>query len=104
MNTLDAGPVLLTCGDHHGSRALAGLPTVVLPSCPGRAELDRALDNRERLFLAIDVPAPLTPILEPAELGLGGLDRLLLLPLSQSHRRQRQRLNQTPQEIVLTKS
>jgi len=43
MNTLDAGPVLLTCGDHHGSRALAGLPTVVLPSCPGRAELDPVL-------------------------------------------------------------
>jgi len=43
MNTLDAGPVLLTCGDHHGSRALAGLLTVVLPSCPGRAELDPVL-------------------------------------------------------------
>jgi hypothetical protein len=43
MNTLDAGAVLLTCGDHHGSRALAALPTVILPSCPGRAELDPVL-------------------------------------------------------------
>jgi hypothetical protein len=43
MNTLDAGPVLLTCGDHHGSRALAALPTVILPSCPGRADLDPVL-------------------------------------------------------------
>jgi hypothetical protein len=46
MNTLDAGPVLLTCGDpspHHGSRALAALPTVVLPPRPGRAELDPVL-------------------------------------------------------------
>jgi hypothetical protein len=46
MNTLDAGPVLLTCGDpsaHHGSRALAALPIVVLPSCPGRAEIDPVL-------------------------------------------------------------
>ena len=43
---LDAGPVLLTCGDpspYHGSRALAALPTVVLPARPGRDELDPVL-------------------------------------------------------------
>ena len=43
---LDAGPVLLTCGDpspHHGSRALAALPTVVLPARPGREQLDPVL-------------------------------------------------------------
>jgi hypothetical protein len=57
MNTMGAGPVLLSCGDHNGSAALAGLPTVVLPSCPGREELDpvlRDLDGRRVVVAGTD--------------------------------------------------
>ena len=67
MNTLDAGPVLLTCGDpspHHGSRALAALPTVVLPSCPGRAELDPVLaDLAARRLVVAGTDADLAAVL-----------------------------------------
>jgi hypothetical protein len=64
MNTLDAGPVLLTCGDHHGSRALAGLPTVVLPSRPGRAELDPVLrDLAARRIVVAGTDADLAAVL-----------------------------------------
>ncbi len=67
MNTLDAGPVLLTCGDpspHHGSRALAALPTVVLPSCPGRAELDPVLrDLTARRLVVAGTDADLAAVL-----------------------------------------
>ncbi len=67
MNTLDAGPVLLTCGDpspHYGSRALAALPTVVLPSCPGRAELDPVLrDLTARRVVVAGTDADLAAVL-----------------------------------------
>ena len=33
--------------------------------------------------LAVDEPAPLAPVLELAQLGIGGLELLLLLPLPQ---------------------
>jgi hypothetical protein len=66
-NTLDAGPVLLTCGDpspHNGSRALAGLPTVVLPSCPGREELDPVLrDLTARRLVVAGTDADLAAVL-----------------------------------------
>jgi hypothetical protein len=67
MNTLDAGPVLLTCGDpspHNGSRALAELPTVVLPSCPGREELDPVLrDLTARRVVVAGTDADLAAVL-----------------------------------------
>ena len=47
------------------------------------AELDRALDFGEGLSPAIDEPAPLARILELAQLGIGGLERVVLLPLAQ---------------------
>ena len=64
MNTLGAGPVLLTCGDHNGSAALAGLPTVVLPSCPGREELDPVLrDLTARRLVVAGTDADLAAVL-----------------------------------------
>jgi hypothetical protein len=67
MNTLDARPVLLTCGGpsrRNGSRALAGLPTVVLPSCPGREELDPVLrDLTARRVVVAGTDADLAAVL-----------------------------------------
>ena len=50
----------------------------------GRAheELDRAFDHGEGLALAIDDPSAVAPVLELHQIGFGGLQLLLLLPLA----------------------
>lgn len=74
MSSIDSKLVLLTCTDGHerqltvhGSRrvpAIAGVPTVVLPARPGRAELDPVLDeHRPRRMLVHGTDADLAAVL-----------------------------------------
>ena len=63
-------------------RNLVGVP-VRLGRRRAHAELDRAFDQGEGLPLAVDEPAAVAPVLELGQLGIGGLELGLLVPLPQ---------------------
>ncbi len=70
-------------GDEPAVRQLIGGVPIGLGRRRAHAELDRAVDQGEGLALAVDQPAASVSVLELEELGVGGFELGLLVPLLQ---------------------